>query len=209
MKAIIKRIWTHILVWGILSILFGIISFAWPGLTLTTLVVLFAIAVIAEGIAIVAGAWQAKEENKNWWVMLLTGMINIVAGIICIANPEITALFFVVLMGISWLITGLMEIYAAITLRKEIANEGWLALAGIISVLAGLFLIFRTGEGALALILANCSLCDCLWCYLGLAGIEGKNLDQRCCKPLMILAFNSIFKPRVCPEFSLVAITAT
>jgi uncharacterized membrane protein HdeD (DUF308 family) len=152
MKAILKKTWGHVMVWGVLSILFGIISFAWPGLTLTTLVYLFAIAVIAEGVAILAGAWQAKDENKNWWLMLLTGIVNIIAGIICFANPGITALFFVALIGISWLVTGLMEIYAAIRLRKEITNEGWLALAGIISVLAGLFLIFRTGEGALALI---------------------------------------------------------
>ena len=134
MKAILKKAWGHILVWGVLSILFGIISFAWPGLTLTTLVYLFAIAVIAQGIAILAGAWQAKDENKNWWVMLLTGVINIVAGVICIANPGITALFFVALMGISWLITGLMEIYAAISLRKEIVNEGWLGFFGMASV---------------------------------------------------------------------------
>jgi len=73
MKAILKKIWGHILIWGVLSILFGIISIAWPGLTLTTLVYLFAIAVIAEGIAILAGAWQARHEDKNWWVMLLTG----------------------------------------------------------------------------------------------------------------------------------------
>jgi len=152
MKAILKKIWGHILVWGVLSILFGIISFAWPGLTLTTLVYLFAIAVIAEGIAILAGAWQAKDEDRNWWVMLLTGIINSVAGIICIANPGITALFFVILMGVSWLITGLMEIYAGISLRREITNEGWLILAGILSALSGLFLIFRTEEGALALI---------------------------------------------------------
>ena len=84
--------------------------------------------------------------------MLLTGIINIVAGIICIANPGITALFFVILIGVSWLITGLMEIYAGISLRKELTNEGWLILAGILSTLSGLFLIFRTGEGALALI---------------------------------------------------------
>ena len=64
MKAILKKIWGHILIWGVLSILFGIISFAWPGLTLTTLVYLFAIAVIAEGIAILAGAWQARDEEK-------------------------------------------------------------------------------------------------------------------------------------------------
>jgi uncharacterized membrane protein HdeD (DUF308 family) len=55
-------------------------------------------------------------------------------------------------MGVSWLITGLMEIYAGISLRKEITNEGWLILAGVLSVLAGLFLMFRTAEGALALI---------------------------------------------------------
>ena len=152
MKAILKKIWGHILIWGVLSILFGIISFAWPGLTLTTLVYLFAVAVIAEGIAILVGAWQARNEDKNWWIMLLTGIINIVAGIICIANPGITALFFVILIGISWLITGLMEIYAGISLRKELINEGWLILAGILSTLSGLFLIFRTGEGALALV---------------------------------------------------------
>ena len=152
MKAILKKIWGHILVWGVLSVLFGIISFAWPGLTLTTLVYLFAISVIAEGIAVLAGAWQARDENQNWWLMLLAGIINIVAGIICIANPGITALFFVVLMGVSWLVTGLIEIYAAISLRKEITNEGWLALAGVLSVLSGLFLIFRTEEGALALV---------------------------------------------------------
>ncbi len=152
MKAVLKKIWVHILIWGVLSMLFGIISFAWPGLTLTTLVYLFGIAVIAEGLAVLVGAWQAKGENRNWWIMLLTGIINIFAGIICIARPGITALFFIGVMGVSWLITGLMEIYAAVSLRKEITNEGWLAMAGILSVLSGLFLIFRTGEGALALI---------------------------------------------------------
>jgi len=152
MKAVLKKIWVHILIWGVLSMLFGIISFAWPGLTLTTLVYLFGIAVIAEGLAVLVGAWQAKGDNRNWWIMLLTGIINIIAGIICIARPGITALFFIGVMGVSWLITGLMEIYAAVSLRKEITNEGWLAMAGILSVLSGLFLIFRTGEGALALI---------------------------------------------------------
>ena len=152
MKAILKKIWMHILIWGVLSILFGIVSFAWPGLTLRILVYLFAISVIVEGVAILAGLLGAKGKSQNWWIMLLTGIVNIVAGIICLANPGITALFFVTLIGVSWLITGFMEIFAAISLRKEITNEGWLALAGLLSILSGLFLIFRTGEGALAMI---------------------------------------------------------
>ena|SRR5215831_4925549 len=152
MKSILKRIWMHILIWGVLSILFGVISFAWPGLTLRILVYLFAVSVIAEGIAILAGLLGARARNQNWWIMLLTGIINVVAGIICLVYPGITALFFITLIGVSWLITGFMELFAAISLRKEIRNEGWLALAGLLSIIAGLFLIFRTGEGALAMI---------------------------------------------------------
>src|SRR5215510_12045624 len=90
MKAVLRKTWGHILVWGVISVIFGIMAFTWPGLTLTTLVYLFAIAVIAEGITLLAGAWQVRGENKNWWVVLLTGVINIVVGIIVIANPGIT-----------------------------------------------------------------------------------------------------------------------
>jgi uncharacterized membrane protein HdeD (DUF308 family) len=141
MKAVLKKIWKHILVWGIVSILFGILSFVWPGLTLSSLVYLFAFSVIGQGIAVISGAWQAKGEDKNWWVVLLLGIVNVIAGVLCLTNPGITAIFFVTLIGVSWLITGMMEIYAAISLRKEITNEGWLALAGLLSVVAGLSLI--------------------------------------------------------------------
>jgi uncharacterized membrane protein HdeD (DUF308 family) len=113
---------------------------------------LFAISVIAEGIAVLAGAWQARDENKNWWVDA-AGRDHQYCGrhhLHCQSRDHCTV--FRGIDGVSWLVTGLIEIYAAISLRKEITNEGWLALAGILSVLSGLFLIFRTEEGALALV---------------------------------------------------------
>ena len=152
MKEILKRAWRNLLFTGILSILFGIMTLIWPGVTLTTLTWIFAIAVIGQGISVIHAGWTAKNVNSNWWIFLLLGIVYVVAGIICFANPGLTAIFLVTLMGLSWLITGLLEIYAAITLRKEIQNEGWLALSGALSTLTGLYVVLRPGAGALALL---------------------------------------------------------
>jgi len=152
MKEILKRAWRNVLLTGIFSILFGALTLFWPGVTLTTLVWIFALAVIAQGISVIHGSWVARGLDSNWWVILLLGIVYVIAGIFCFANPGLTAVYLVILMGVSWLITGVLEIYAAISLRKQIANEGWLALSGVLSVLAGLYVILRPGAGALALV---------------------------------------------------------
>jgi uncharacterized membrane protein HdeD (DUF308 family) len=48
------------------------------------------------------------------------------------------------------ILTGLVEIIAAIRLREEITNEIWLGLSGIISIIFGGFVVFFPGEGAVA-----------------------------------------------------------
>ena len=152
MKEILKKAWRNVLITGILSILFGIITLFWPGVTLTTLVWFFAFSVIAQGVSVIHGSWIARDVDKNWWVFLLLGIVYIVAGIVCFANPGLTAVYLVILMGISWLVTGVLEIYAGISLRKQIQNEGWMILGGLLSVIAGLYVVLRPGAGALALL---------------------------------------------------------
>jgi len=151
MKGILKKAWKNILFTGIFSIIFGVLTYAWPGVTVVTLAWLFAFSVIAQGISLAHAGWQGRNDEKNWWLILLLGIINIIAGVVCFTKPGMTAIFLVTLMGISWLFTGILEIYAAIRLRKEIDNEGWLILGGILSVISGLFVIARPGAGALAM----------------------------------------------------------
>lgn len=152
MKSFLQKAWKHILIWGILSILFGVLTFAWPGITLTSLVWLFAISVIAQGISLAGGAWSFRKEDKNWWLLFLLGLVNIIVGIICIVYPGMTALVLVIFMGAAALVTGILQVVFAIRLRKEIQNEGWLILGGFISIVFGLLLLVRPGEGAIALL---------------------------------------------------------
>ncbi|MOA40111.1 hypothetical protein D3C78_1619490 [compost metagenome] len=84
--------------------------------------------------------------------MLVIGIVSMAVGILTLIYPALSAVYLVIFMGFRALFNGILELIAAIRLRKEIENEAWLALNGIISMLFGLWVIVNPGAGALALI---------------------------------------------------------
>jgi uncharacterized membrane protein HdeD (DUF308 family) len=152
LSTILARFWWMILLRGILAILFGILVFAWPGITLLALVFLFGFYALADGIANVVTAIGGRREREHWWVLLLLGLAGVALGILTFLNPGITALVLLLYIAIWAIVTGLLQIMAAIRLRKEIEGEFWLALAGAASVGLGVLLIARPGAGALAVL---------------------------------------------------------
>jgi uncharacterized membrane protein HdeD (DUF308 family) len=152
LSTILSRYWWMILVRGVLAILFGIMVFAWPGITLLSLVYVFGFYALADGIVNVVTAIGGRQEQEHWWVLLLTGLAGVALGILTFLNPGITALALLFYIAIWAIVTGVLQIVAAIRLRREIKGEFWLALAGAASVALGLLLITRPGEGALAVL---------------------------------------------------------
>lgn len=145
--------WWVLLVRGLAAIAFGILCFAQPGLTLNTLVLMFGIYAIADGVLGVFIAVAGRKEIEDWWVLLLWALASIAAGILTFAAPGITALVLLFYIA-AWAVTsGVLEIALAIRIRKEIEGEWWLILAGAMSVLFGLLLMARPGQGALAVIM--------------------------------------------------------
>ena len=84
--------------------------------------------------------------------MGLQGLIGLAAGIITLIMPGVTALGLLIAIAAYSLVVGVLQIAAAIKLRQEIEGEFWLGLSGVISILFGMFIIARPGEGALAVI---------------------------------------------------------
>ena len=152
LSATLARYWWMIMLRGILAILFGIMVFAWPGITLLSLVFLFGFYALADGVANVVTAIGGRREQEHWWVLLLLGLAGVALGILTFLNPGITALALLFYIAVWAIVTGVLQIVAAIRLRKEIQGEFWLALAGAASVGLGLLLIARPGEGALAVL---------------------------------------------------------
>jgi uncharacterized membrane protein HdeD (DUF308 family) len=152
LSTILQRYWWMILIRGILAILFGILVFTWPGITLLSLVLVFGAYALVDGIANVVTAIGGRREQEHWWVLLLLGLAGVALGVLTFLNPGITALVLLFYIAVWAIVTGLLQIVAAIRLRKEIEGEFWLALAGAASVALGVLLIARPGEGALAVL---------------------------------------------------------
>jgi uncharacterized membrane protein HdeD (DUF308 family) len=143
--------WWMVLLRGVCAIVFGVLSFVWPGVTLLTLVILYGAYALADGVFAIAAAIMGGTPAPRWWLVVV-GLLGIAVGIMTFAWPGITALVLLLFIA-GWAIaTGVLQIVGAIALRKEIDNEWLLIACGALSVLFGLVLVAQPGVGALALL---------------------------------------------------------
>jgi uncharacterized membrane protein HdeD (DUF308 family) len=163
--------WWLLLLRGIATIAFGVLAFTWPGRTLLTLTFLWGVYVIIDGIfALWAAIYRnAGEIAPRWWLALI-GITGILGGLLAFVWPGITAHLLLMLIA-SWaIITGVLEMYGAIRLHREIEVEWMMALSGLLSFVLGITLIARPGAGALAVIWSIGSFAILVGCiYVSLA----------------------------------------
>jgi uncharacterized membrane protein HdeD (DUF308 family) len=149
---VLARNWWTWLVRGILAIVFGILAFLWPGATILAIGILFGAYALVDGIFAIVAAVRAAETQQRWWPFVLEGIVGILIAAITFYDIRITlfALYFTIA---AWaFLTGILEIIAAVQLRKHIANEIWLIIGGIASILFGVLMIYFPLAGALAII---------------------------------------------------------
>jgi uncharacterized membrane protein HdeD (DUF308 family) len=144
--------WWVLALRGAAAVIFGILALIWPGLTLLFLVALFAAYAIVGGAAALVGAIKNRGVERQWWLVLLWGIVALAAGALAIIWPGITALALVLLMGANALVNGVLEIILAVRLRRHVTGEWLLGAAGALSILFGLFVLVFPGPGALALV---------------------------------------------------------
>jgi uncharacterized membrane protein HdeD (DUF308 family) len=157
------RHWWALVLRGVIAVIFGVVLIAQPGIALATLVLLAGIYMFADGLFAIVGSLAHREHYQHWWLALVEGVIGVIAGVVAFLYPALTALTLVYIIGFWSVLTGVLEIGAAIRLRAVIANEWLLAVSGILSILFGLFIIIFPGAGALSI----------LWLIAGYALIFG------------------------------------
>lgn len=134
--------WWLMLLRGVAAIILGVIAFTSPLVTMLALVLVWGIYAIADGIFSLAAAVTGRGSAAPRWWLALVGVLGLGAGAVAFMNPALVAQFFVLIIGFWAILTGLLEIWGAIALRKEIDNEWMLVLSGVIAVLFGLILLF-------------------------------------------------------------------
>ncbi len=148
----LARNWWVLALRGLAAVIFGILAILWPSITITVLVLFFGAYALVDGIFAVFAAITHREGHDRWWVLLLEGLVGIAAGILTFFYPAVTALVLLYFIAAWAILTGILEIMAALRLRREIEGEWLLVVSGILSVLFGVVAVIFPGAGALAVI---------------------------------------------------------
>jgi uncharacterized membrane protein HdeD (DUF308 family) len=179
LAGILSRGWWMLLLRGLVAIAFGVLTWMQPGISLAALVLLFGAFALADGLLGVWTAVTGRKEHENWGLLLLGGLVGIGIGLLTFLAPGLTALALLFYIAIWAIATGVLEIAAAIRLRKEIQGEWLLILGGLASVAFGLMLIGRPGAGALAVLWLIAAYAVAFGLILVLLAFKVRGLAQR------------------------------
>jgi uncharacterized membrane protein HdeD (DUF308 family) len=153
MLSLLARNWWLVEIRGVAAIAFGLLAFLWPGLTLLVLVTLFAAYMLIDGIALLVSLRRAEPATSGHRLAVaLMGILGVGVGIATIVWPTITALALLYLVAF-WAITlGLVQVIAAIRLRRDISGELWFVVGGLLTIVFGVFILAFPGSGLLSLV---------------------------------------------------------
>jgi uncharacterized membrane protein HdeD (DUF308 family) len=145
--------WWLLLLRGIVTIVFGILALVWPGRTLLTVASMWGAYAIADGAFALWTAISGKGGGiaPRWWLALI-GITGILAGLLAFVWPGITVQVAIPLIAVWAIVTGVLEVWGAIQLHKEIEVEWMMALSGLLSFVLGVTLFTRPSAGALAVV---------------------------------------------------------
>lgn len=91
---------------------------------------------------------------RLWWLVLLSGLLSVLVGVLALAVPGATVLFLGLLFGVSLMITGVSSIALGLTGDGSAGRQTLSVLLGFAAVLAGIFCFVRPGAGILAVLLS-------------------------------------------------------
>jgi uncharacterized membrane protein HdeD (DUF308 family) len=148
----LTRNWWLVALRGTLAVIFGAVAFVWPGITFEVLVLLFGAYAFFDGVLTFMYGLLAAGSHEQWWPLVLAGILGIAVGALTFAQPQTMALALVYVIGAWAIITGLLEIVAAIRLRDYISNEWLVGISGAASILFGALVIAQPGPGSVALV---------------------------------------------------------
>ena len=121
---VLSRNWWLVALRGLAAIVFGVLAFVWPAITLWALVLLFGAYMLVDGIFAIVAAVRAAGREARWWLLLIEGVLGVLAGLVAAFWPGLTALALLYFIAAWAIVSGILEIVGAIRLRQEIEGSG-------------------------------------------------------------------------------------
>ena len=131
---------------GVLGFVIGVLVLVWPAPSTVVLAWLFAIQMCLSGVLQLVAAFAGDGSGAERALFALLGALLIVIGLLCLRAPLQTAVVLGLLIGASWVVSGIIGIVAAIGARR-----GWGIASGLVSVIGGAAVLVYPGTSVVVL----------------------------------------------------------
>lgn len=152
MTSMLSRKWWALSVRGVIYVAFGLTALLWPDLTFAVFVFLFGVFALLDGAVSVFAAIGRGRAGTQWGSLLLEGLIGVATGIVVLVWPGMSGLILLYVVGAWAVLTGVLEISAAIRLRREIEGEWILVVNGLLSIGLGALIYLWPAGGVMAIV---------------------------------------------------------
>ena len=142
--------WQAIVLRGLIGVGFGLLAVFSPVTTALSLVIVFSIYLMADGLLAIVSAFKASRQRHAWGLVALEGLASIAASVAIFVYPGLGMAVFAVILAVWSLFAGGVKL--AVAMRREpVAGRGWLIASALISLLFGLALLLAPLIGAVVL----------------------------------------------------------
>lgn len=143
---------TALTVRGVAAILFGLVALFWPGLTLVTLVYVFSAFLLVSGLIGMIMSIVTIRSNKYWFMDLLLSFLELGIGVYLVRHISVTLATFILLVGISFVVRGVVEVVRAFVDASASNHRVLLGLGGLVSLITGLVILRQPVAGGVAFV---------------------------------------------------------
>jgi uncharacterized membrane protein HdeD (DUF308 family) len=148
--------WGLVMAYGVISLGLGVTLAVWPDETLKVVAILIGIQFLVSGLVRIIGAIAATRLETAARVLLaVTGAVAFIVGLLCLRDPLQTLLAITIILGVWWVASGLIDIVGAFISPVE-GRRGWDIFSGVVSVIAGGFLLVDPNLSLGVLVLVTC-----------------------------------------------------
>lgn len=148
---LLRKQWGWVALRGICALVFGVLTLAFPGVTLSLLVIFWGAYALVDGVVALIAGFRIRDNDRPLWSLIFIGLLGIGAGVVTFFWPGLTALTLIFIIGIWAIAVGVFQIVAAVRFRKQIRGEWLHALSGVLSIVFGVAVTLQPGAGAIAL----------------------------------------------------------
>ena len=168
---------------GVLSIALAVVIIVWPNISLYSLVLVFGAYAFISGVFGLVSAFTGPQMQGRGW-LIVSSLAGIAVGVVCFVWTGMSALALLYVIGAYAIVLGLITIGGAFWLPLSGGDSVLLALTGLVSIVFGIVMFAKPGDGALALLALIAAYALIFGLIELTVAIGGERLFKRVLQPL-------------------------